>query len=132
MAVASDILPGTKYKCIISCLIGPIETTVLIDTGAQQSGVSLAFLNTIPRFEINIKRKTQRECVSVDGQKVKALFTVCLPISLKSGVIQHEFEVINNLIAKALLGIDFLKQYKAKLTRIFPFVFLQLHFGIII
>ena len=109
-------LPGRKYRCIVHFKIlgKPIET--LIDTGATSSAISKDCLFKFSKHERFINRKDSRICVSVNNQTLKSLYTVILPIELKSDdLISHEFEVIPNLISQALLGTDFLKQHDAVL-----------------
>ena len=109
-------LPAKKYRCIVFLKINNVLTQVLIDTGATSSAVSAAMLQCIPNYKRFIHRKSAKICISVNGQSLKSIYTVNLPILLSNGrSIRQEFEVIEGLIHPALLGTDFLKRNEAKL-----------------
>ena len=109
-------MPAYKYKCIVNMKINNVVTQVLIDTGATSSAISTKLLECFPNSKRKIYRRTPKVCLAVNGQPLKSLYTVMLPITLKGGkCLYHEFEVINGLINPVLLGTDFLKAQEAKL-----------------
>ena len=109
-------MPALKYKCICDLKINGVTTQTLIDTGATSSAISTKLLECFANSKKLIFRQSPKICVAVNGQPLKSLYTVKLPIILKGGkVIHQEFEVIEGLIHPALLGTDFLKAQEAKL-----------------
>ena len=109
-------LPAHKYKCIVDMKINGLLTQTLIDTGATSSAISTRLLECFPNAKNLIHRRTPKICMAMNGQPLKSLYTVMLPIVLKGGkCLHHQFEVINGLINPALLGTDFLKAQEAKL-----------------
>ena len=96
--------------------INGVVTQVLVDTGATSSAISTKLLECFPNYKKWIHRRTPKVCLAVNGQPLKSLYTVLLPITLKGGkCLHHQFEVINGLINPVLLGTDFLKAQEAKL-----------------
>ena len=116
METASHNLPAHRYKCIVDIKINGLLTQVLIDTGATSSAISTKLLECFPNAKKLIHRKSPKICQAVNGQPLRSLYTVLLPIALGPGkCIHHQFEVIEGLINPALLGTDFLKAQEAKL-----------------
>ena len=113
---SSHNLPGNKYKCIVFLKINGIVTQCLVDTGATASAVSMSFVQCFPSYKKLIRRRSCRICVAVNGQNVKSLFSICLPVLLDNNkVIYQDFEVIDSLIHPVLLGTNFLKAQEARL-----------------
>src|SRR6218665_3129164 len=79
----------------------------LLDTGALVSAVSTQFLKELPSHRKLDKHVTQNLC-GANGQRLKNLGQVELPVNLNGLIITHKFMVIDNLISDIILGTDFL------------------------
>ena len=104
------------YKCLVEMRIVGTPTSVLVDTGATCSVVSLDYLHCFPNWQRFVTKEKPRTCLAVNGRPLHSLFTVKLPISLPGRkCIQHPFEAISGVMHSASLGTDFLKSQEAKI-----------------
>ena len=104
------------YKCLVEMRIVGTPTSVLVDTGATCSVVSLDYLHCFPNWQRFITKEKPRTCLAVNGRPLHSLFTVKLPISLPGRkCIQHPFEAISGVMHSASLGTDFLKLQETKI-----------------
>ena len=104
------------YKCLVEVRIDGKPTSVLVDTGATCSVVSLDYLHCLPNWQRFISEGKPRTCLAVNGRPLNSLFIVELPIGLPGGkCIHHPFKAISGVMHSALLGTDFLKSQEAKI-----------------
>ena len=81
----------------------------LIDTGAGLSLLSKSWWHKIKPAKEKFNPMITHRLVGVDGIPIKVKGIVSVPITIGEMTLQHDFKVAEQIIAEAILGLDFWK-----------------------
>lgn len=99
---------NTKTAVIVGEM-GGVKTEMLLDSGSSVSLVQEGLLlqnSGVTR----ISPATHLELVTASGEKLKVVDHILAPVHVSEVYTNHEFVVVNRLVAPVILGVDFLQK----------------------
>ena len=93
-----------------------MECSILIDSGADRSIISLDFYNSIPRESLrSTNTLTAGKLSGVSGHNLEVMGEAQLEFKIGEQKFTHKFSIVKGVIRPALLGSDFLRTFGATL-----------------
>ena len=93
-----------------------MECSILIDSGADRSIISLDFYNSIPRESLrSTNTLTAGKLSGVSGYNLEVMGEAQLEFKIGEQKFTHKFSIVKGVIRPALLGSDFLRTFGATL-----------------
>ena len=71
-----------KFKALVDLKIGRMSIRSCIDTGSRSCAIDANILDSAPELRLQVKRKTPKNCVSVDGKLIRSPFSLRLPVHI--------------------------------------------------
>ena len=100
---------------VLSCNIYNTPVSFLVDMGAGVSLLNKEVWDKLRQAEDTLKPVVTQRIVGVDGIPIRIEGSVSVPFTIGKATFNHEFIVVNEITAEAILGLDFLEAKKCVL-----------------